>query len=259
MDNNYKKTILCIANERLPYKRKPKYDNEYFLNMFIHVLDDVTSYKALGRIFNYTSKYHYKYINQVFNKWTKLNIFKDANDICVNKYISKNINCHTTLETYIDTTNINNKYGRELVNYGSNKKKKICKLSVISDKNISLQINLFNGNVHDSKTTEIEINNLVNKTSYRKINICGDKGYINNELKNKLVDKNINLITPYRKNQLNKNTTYEKKILKNRYHVEHMNNIFKKHSRIAERKDHKINTFMSFIYIASIKQIHKYI
>ena len=219
--------------------------------MFIHVLDDVTSYKALGRIFNYTSKYHYK--------WTKLNIFKDANDICVNKYISKNINCHTTLETYIDTTNINNKYGRELINYGSNKKKKICKLSVISDKNVSLQINLFNGNVHDSKTTEIEINNLVNKISYRKINICGDKGYINNELKNKLVDKNINLITPYRKNQLNKNTTYEKNILKNRYHVEHMNNIFKKHSRIAERKDHKINTFMSFIYIASIKQIHKYI
>ena len=25
MDDNYKKTILCIANERLPYKRKPKY------------------------------------------------------------------------------------------------------------------------------------------------------------------------------------------------------------------------------------------
>ncbi len=30
MDDNYKKTILCIANERLPYKRKQKYDNEYF-------------------------------------------------------------------------------------------------------------------------------------------------------------------------------------------------------------------------------------
>jgi hypothetical protein len=34
MDDNYKKTILCIANERLPYKRKPKYDNEYFLNVY---------------------------------------------------------------------------------------------------------------------------------------------------------------------------------------------------------------------------------
>jgi hypothetical protein len=29
-----------------------------FLNMFIHVLDDVTSYKALRRIFNYIFKYH---------------------------------------------------------------------------------------------------------------------------------------------------------------------------------------------------------
>ena len=38
-----------------------------------------------------------------------------------------------------------------------------------------------------------------------------------------------------------------------------MNNIFKKHPRISERKDHKIDTFMSFIYIASIKQINKYI
>jgi transposase len=259
MDQNYKKCILQIANEKIQHVRKPKYTNEYFLDMFIHILDDVTSYTSLGRLINNNSKYHYKYINQVFNKWTKLNIFKDAYDLCTNTYISKNINCHTTLETYIDTTNINNKCGRELINYGSNKKKKICKLSVISDKNIPLQINLFNGNIHDGNTTNTEINNLIDKISYRKINICGDKGYINSELKKKLIKQKINLITPYRKNQHNENTKYEKNILKNRYHVEHMNNIFKKHPRISERKDHKIDTFMSFIYIASIKQINKYI
>ena len=38
------------------------------MNMFIHILDDVTSYTALGRMLYNESKYHYKYINQVFNK-----------------------------------------------------------------------------------------------------------------------------------------------------------------------------------------------
>ena len=59
---------------------------------------------------------------------------------------------------------------------------------------------------------------------YRKIIICSDKGYI------KLVDKNINLVTFIQKNQLNKNTTYEKNILKNTYRFEYMNNIFKKNN-----------------------------
>ncbi len=148
---------------------------------------------------------------------------------------------------------------RELINYGLNKKKKISKLSIISDKKVPLQINLFNGNVHDSNTTDTEINNLINKMSYKKINICGDKGYINRELKNNLINKKINLITPYKKNQKKTNNTYEKKILMNRYHVEHMNNIVKRHSRISERKDHFVKTYMSYVYIASIKQICKYI
>ena len=214
MNNDFHDCILKIAYERLPYIRKPKYTHEYFLKMFCHILNDVTSYKALSRLINNDCKYHYKYINQVFNKWTQLNIFKDAYEMSVQKYISlQNINCHSTIETYIDTTNINNKNGRELVNYGSYKKKKICKLSVISDKNIPLQINIYSGNTHDSNTTNIEINNLINKLSYRKINICGDKGYINNKLKNKLIKQNINLITPYKKNQKKKNTIYEKNII----------------------------------------------
>jgi transposase len=259
MNDEYQKCILNLAHERLPYKRKPKYGHEYFLKMFTHVLTDVTSYSALNRLLNYKHKYHHKYINQVFNKWTTLNIFKDAYDICVNEYISQNINKNSIVETYIDTTNINNKNGRELINYGSNKKKKICKLSIISDKNIPLQINLYNGNIFDGNTTENEINNLANKLSYKKLIVCGDKGYINNDLKNKLLERKINLITPYRKNQKNKNTKNEKDVLKNRYNVEHMNNILKKHSRISERKDHKISTFLSYVYIALIKLIHKYI
>jgi hypothetical protein len=96
-----------------------------FLKMFCHILNDVTLYKALGRLINNDYKYHYKYINQVFNTWTLLNIFRDAYDMSVQKYISlQNINCYSTIETYIDTTNINNKNGRELVNYSSYKKKK---------------------------------------------------------------------------------------------------------------------------------------
>ena len=47
--------------------------------------------------------------------------------------------------------------------------------------------------------------------------------------------------------------------VKNRYKVEHMNCILKKSSRISERKDHKIMTYLSYVYIATIKHIYKFI
>ena len=49
MDQNYKKCILQIANEKIQHVRKPKYTNKYFLDMFIHILDDVTSYRSYRR------------------------------------------------------------------------------------------------------------------------------------------------------------------------------------------------------------------
>ncbi len=34
MDQNYKKCILQIANEKMQYERKQKYTNEYFLDIY---------------------------------------------------------------------------------------------------------------------------------------------------------------------------------------------------------------------------------
>lgn len=126
--------ILKVATDRIKHIRKPKYTNEYFVEMFIHVLDDVTSYKALHNMLKFKSPFHYKYI---YNKWTKLDIFKEAYMWCSAKYIEKNITTNTLkLETYIDTTNINNKNSSEMVEYRSKKKEKICKLSLICDRNV---------------------------------------------------------------------------------------------------------------------------
>ena len=258
MSIDYQQILLQLAHERLPHPRTHTYSYEYFIKMFIHILNDVTSYIALKRLFNLTSN-HYKYINQVFNKWTKLNIFEDAYYKYLNYYLNINYNSQSTIEMYIGATNIYNKNGSECVAYGSYKKKKISKLSVISDKKVPLQINLYNGNMHDIKTIEPEIINMINSISYRKINIAGDKGYVSKILKQKLKLVNINLITPCKKNQLHKNTKHDKQILKNRFYVEHMNHLFKNYMRIALRKDRNRDTFMSYVYLAAIIIISKYV
>ena len=63
-------------------------------------------------------------------------------------------------------------------------------------------------------------------------------------------NKNIVLITPKRKNQNIKNTSIESQKLKSRYKIENCFGMIKQHERIILRKDRKLNTFMSFIYIA---------
>jgi transposase len=75
---------------------------------------------------------------------------------------------------FIDTTNIENEYGRECVNYGQNKKKQICKLSVIADEEHNIfGVTLHDGNVADIKTVVPSLTNIVDKFKYRKINSRG--------------------------------------------------------------------------------------
>ena len=43
-------------------------------------LNDKVKEKSLQKLATYKSKYeyHYKYLNSIFNKWTKNNVFNDA-------------------------------------------------------------------------------------------------------------------------------------------------------------------------------------
>ena len=95
------------------------------------------------------------------------------------------------------------------------------------------------------------------KFSGKKINFVTDKGYIMKDVdKKKLLNKKIKMITPYKKNQKNKktkkrkiNSNREKRKLKNRYKIEHVNQTIKKYDRLRLRKDRQICTFKSFLFL----------
>ncbi len=73
--NFYESYILGIVDEEFPVIRKRTYSNEYFLNNFKLMLNDINNWKALKNLKSYSEgiEFHYKYINKVFNLWKSKN------------------------------------------------------------------------------------------------------------------------------------------------------------------------------------------
>ena len=232
-----KKIILNEVNEldkKRHNKYKNKYTNEYYINMMMYLLKDINSWSFLKNINGYgnndksVQKFHYGTIKNKFYNWTKKDIFIRAFE----KY--KNINTNTNL-LYIDATSIHNKKGNEgvIINH-ENKKKKITKLSVICTKEgfinsiVPFKINKILKNeiktgVHDVKMIDESLNNVhVIKNKSKNYYLIADKAYKNKETK-QLNNKPIKMITPDKKNAINKNSKFENKKLKNRIKIEHCN------------------------------------
>ena len=90
------------------------------------------------------------------------------------------------------------------------------------------------------------------KIKSQEINLIGDKGYItSNNIT--LDNKKINVITPHKKNSKEKFIYRNSKKISYRYIIENTICSIKKEERISLRKDRKINTFMGWIYISSLK------
>jgi Transposase DDE domain len=105
---------------------------------------------------------------------------------------------------------------------------------------------------HDVKGIEPVLENTAIPES-KKINLIGDAGYIINEKnKKKLAEKNVTLITPYRRNQKKQNTTSEKRKLKKRSSIERKFRSVKQYNRIHVRKDRYMNNYMGFFYLGII-------
>jgi hypothetical protein len=191
------------------------------------------------------------------------------------------------IDLFLDSTFINNKYGVENVTLNTdNKKKKSTKISVLSDndkfiysvdsisinknnkkkykkkrkknkkrrkqkKNIkiikNIKIKKVKGFVHDVNTIDLAIKK-INKNYNFKIILIGDKGYITSK-KFYFKRKKIELITPRKKNQ--KNKIKNNKLLKRKI-IENTIACIKKNERIMTRKDHKIETYMGWIYISCL-------
>lgn len=260
IDLEYKEIILNLVRELCPNKKKSKYSFDYYLENIIHVLKDVVTWKSLQILYKKGTKLnHYKTIEAMYIKWSKLEIFKKAYYILLKKYKLININSSTTLNLFIDVSLINNKNGTILTNFGVNKKKKITKMSAICDDSRTVfGVTFHDGKVHDVKTVEKSIDDVIERIKFRKINLIGDKGYImSREDKEKLLNKKVKMVAPTRKNQKKKTNKKDKKLLRNRYKIENVFQALKKYNRIDIRRDRLIETYESFVFLGLILNFSK--
>ena len=141
---------------------------------------------------------------------------------------------------------INNKYGSENVVINVEyKKKKITKLSLITNKNgfiysvipfdIKNQYKNYSTSIHDVKMIEKNINDIQNINNNSKYyNLLADKAYKTQD-KYKLKNTNLIIITPDKSNTINKNSKFKNKKLKQRIKIENVNCFIKKYERVIIR------------------------
>jgi hypothetical protein len=255
---------LCLIeinklNKNIDRNRyKVKYSDEYYLNFMFYMLNDINKWSFISKLKDYNSKYkyHYKSIYNKFLYWSKNNVFKNA-------FYNYNFKLNTNL-LLIDATSINNKYGSESVVINPEyKKKKITKLSIISNEfNFIHSVEVFdlktqnknynyNTSVHDVKMIKKSLENVKINNDSNYFYLLGDKGYKTKEIF-KLNNKIVKIITPDKSNTKNKNSNYKNKKLKKRIKVENAINKIKLYERIKTRKDRNINTYMSWVYISCL-------
>lgn len=260
INKEYVDILVSFVNKN--QLRKHKYSTEYYLYYIILVLTDLQKWKSLKLILKNKPKTHYKTIQDIHLKWSKENIYEHVYIELLKKYKFKNLKNSKNIDLFIDTTLVYNKNGCENVSYGMNPKKKESKVSVICDKHKTIySITTHKTSMYDGHTINKSIENIVNNDDikYKKINLIGDKGYVcKKEDKNKLlISHRIDLIYPNRKNQKQKTSIKNKKLLKNRYVIENVFAKLKTFYRLVVRLDKLECTFKGFLFLASILKFKK--
>ena len=201
---------------------------------------------------------HYTAIYKKYCIWIHKGFFNTFHTSILNIYTT-NFPSNTS---FIDSTDVRNINGsKKYTGYGRKfKNKRAIKIHSRCDENkISSSLIVTPANIMD--VTQIE--SLIEKSfvpinaTYRNPHYTvGDKGYISNSIYTKLRKQNIILTYPFRKNQKDKNSKYKKKLLKQRFCVEHSYNILKRGwKRIDKFYERKIDNYLTFIKIANSIQI----
>lgn len=271
LDIDFINEFLILVNKRCKSIRTPKYSNEYYLYYISLVLTDLQKWDSLKLLFEDKKKNHYKTIQDIHLKWSKLNIYEDVYKIILNKYSKMNLKRSANLVLYIDSTDIYNKNGCENIGYGHDPKKKKTRVSVICNKkkqiisliiiNTNTKIDKFDKTKiiqtlkHDSQTIESSVDKLlIDVFKCKQLKLVGDKGYLRTQKdKQMLIDtKNTQIIYPHKKNQKEKTPKASKKLLKDRYVIENVFANLKRFDRICMRKDKLDVTFKGFLFLATI-------
>jgi hypothetical protein len=271
--NSYKKYILNVANEVIPSPNKRKYSYDYYLTHFNIVLANGIKWQCLE--IDGTALHHWKTIYNEFNKWSKHDIFEIAwRRFMINNYHNINhIRKSRHFKVFIDVTKINNKGGVEgIVINNEYQKKNITPVTILcDDKKLPVSVNTLKCKTtyksgrkscsHDVTGVQDALCNIpMEIPNYIKISLTGDKGYISQKEYNILNNNQaIKITAPNRRNQDLKTSPQSKKLLQERYKVEHAINNLKSKTKISNRTDRRLFTYLSFIYLSFINSYFEYI
>jgi len=204
-----KQLLVETINELVIRKRRSKYTNEYFIDKILEYTKNFNSWSQYGVVLNkYTNlpKFHHKYLNEIYVKWSRLHIFEIVHKKLLNFNYTPNIT-NNTLNLNSDVTCISNTYGSE--NVGLNPeymKKNVTKLGFLNDENnVVLSVVAVDNNkifptyktlCSDLTTIQPLLNTLlVDIKNDVQIKINTDKGYISNYEYN-YKNNEVKIITP---------------------------------------------------------------
>ena len=265
----YKTIILDHIKKYDRTDRPTIYSNEYFLDHIYSVLNDVVSWRALGRILCKSNPnlptYHYSTIRKKFEKWNALGIFKKSYDVFVKLY--GGLTTYTSTVTYIDGTMIYNKYGVEEISINpADKKKKATKITILTttknnnfNKCIPIGITSSPAKIHDVHAVLPTVEMVSPDIRQPKMEIFGDKGYMLNQTSKKVLKtKGVTVVTPPRKNAIDKvRTKRQTRLLRKRYGIENCFSYLKNYNRICIRRDKSIKNYLGFIYMGCMEYLSK--
>jgi len=237
-----------------------KYSEKQYIEEIITVLNRHIYWSHYKGIINY------KVLNNKFNEYNNLGIFKSFYNYLLNNYLKKQ--CKNKLKIVsIDSTFIYNKQCTNLQRNKYFKNKKGLKISSIVDINgVPLSIFCESGHIHDAKLFDKTINDtiIVNK-KYIKY-FLGDSGYDSNNIRNKLNELSITPIIPQNKRNIkNQNkiiifTEIENQNYKRRIIVENYFAWIKNKPKILFVFEKNINNYLNFVYLtSSIIMFNRYI
>jgi len=228
-----------------------KYNSKYILNIILDKFVTGISWRDIKYLKSNYLNTNFTVIYYMYKKMVDNNIIINAYNHLLKMYAIKiNNSC-----AYIDSTYIINKYGYTIYNKYNNyvmTKHKTSKLSIITSKNgIPLNVSIGNSLEHDIKMI---INTIPKNPLFKKL--YGDKGYIGKNIKEQIKNNyNIELITPPKKNQKNIYLSLDdKKSLKGRFVIEHLNNFIKQNKQIQIRYIKKNTMFVFYLYMTFIKR-----
>ena len=251
----FESIVLEVINYVTPIKntnrgRPSTYSNKTYLDAIFYVLKEGIGWNYIRGLCVTGDA-----IRKVYNKWVNMNVFQLSWRILLDIYSEFKLDFN---DVYIDASHIKNYMGTEVIGGNhSDRFRKATKISIIVDDiGVPIGIHMDRSNVHDVKLAPKTIENInvpIDTTEY----IIGDKGYISSNLNDIIANKyKAKLIVPRKKKYKiegkirGRKPKYEHK-LKNRFVVERTYSWFKHYTILFRRKDKKISTFTSFIFMGA--------